>query len=289
MLLTAIMKIKKFKKIFKVLVLTAIIFLWWNAKAQELITFSKGEKQLNQFSLNNLKSISKPVKVKVFDPHENSEIIYEGLRFVEVLNKVYGNSWKKADMIYIVCADGFKAPIQRATVELNTSYLAFRKFDKQGRETAFQTNNITQNEKEIELKPLYLVWDDKNNPDIRADGATNWPYQIVAIELWNYDDKFKKMIPRSNSSENVKNGFVLTQKYCTGCHSFNGEGGGKGGELASSHVLANLEDLWLRRWIDNPKSLKSDTTMPPLNVALRNRDAQINNIILYLREITKVQ
>jgi cytochrome c2 len=70
------------------------------------------------------------------------------------------------------------------------------------------------------------------------------------------------------------------------CHSVNGVGGTKAGELASSGVLSTMDNAQLKSWIDNPAAINPKTTMPPLDSNLQNRDKIIDDIITYLRSFS---
>ena len=68
------------------------------------------------------------------------------------------------------------------------------------------------------------------------------------------------------------------------CHTVNGEGGGKSVELNYPiSVTEYIKEPWLVKWIDNPKSIRYNTTMPALNPDAKDRDAIIKNIIAYLK------
>jgi len=159
--------------------------------------------------------------------------------------------------------------------ESEKSMLAFSRKDKKD----FSVNNHLQNEKNIPLGPLYLVWNNLKNKQIKLEGANNWPYQIVGIELTQFSKKFPHMVPASSSPENVMQGFKAFQKYCMTCHKINGDGGDKGPDLTA---LPLPEESWLKKWIDNPASLRQ-TTMPALNPNVKNRKQTIDDIIAYLK------
>jgi cytochrome c1 len=44
-----------------------------------------------------------------------------------------------------------------------------------------------------------------------------------------------------------------------------------------------MKEKWLYRWIDNPTSIRYNTTMPALNPDAEDRDAIIKDIIAYLK------
>jgi cytochrome c2 len=257
-------------------------FLAMPSKAST-ITFSDREDLVYEVSSEKFSQIVKTTNLEVWEPHENKKFIYRGYLLTDVLNYIYGEEWKKVDLIYFICSDGYKAPIPRFNVESTKSILAIQKFDLHGRELSFTIDNLDQHQGPVSLAPFYLVWDNRDDATLKADGATHWPYQVMALELWNYDELFKKSLPSENASVEVHKGFRLFQKYCVSCHKIKGEGGDKGSELILNHLVENLSNDYLKMWIDNPAGLNADTNMPPLNKNIKARDQAINNIIAYLR------
>ena len=78
--------------------------------------------------------------------------------------------------------------------------------------------------------------------------------------------------------------FALPFKtYCLGCHNINGVGGRKVG--ADIKLLVHGKTTGeLRRWISDPRSVRSGTAMPPLNENLdeKERGRVIDQIVKFL-------
>jgi cytochrome c2 len=182
--------------------------------------------------------------------------------------------------IYITCTDGYKPSIPVVKFLKYDSYLVF----KGGSKENFTLINKNQNSEFIELKPFYLVWDNLKHPELMKQGAYDFPYQIESVDLISFEQSFPKMSPPISSSESVNNGFIAFRKYCSTCHSINGEGGSKATELNYPvNVTEYFEKKWLKIWIENPGSIRFNTKMPALNLDTGNKEKVINNIVEYLK------
>lgn len=250
--------------------------------AEEQIVFKSNNQVIKSVPLAEMKKLAPEQTLSVWEPHEDKNVTYQGYPLREVLDRVFGPSWKKSELVLFTCADGYKAPIPRVNIDTEKSLLAFARKDK----ADFSLNNRLQNEKNIPLGPLYLVWNNLNNPQIRAEEGTNWPYQIVGIELTNFATKFPHMAPAKTSPKAAQRGFVAFQKYCMSCHKVKGDGGDKGPELSGIAKRENYQ-AWLKQWIHKPSDLRPKTTMPALNKNIKNRDHVINDIIVYLKVMSE--
>ncbi len=148
----------------------------------------------------------------------------------------------------------------------------------------FTLLNKLQNNELVGLGPFYLVWDNIAHPELKTEGESDWPYQVTTVDLISFSDRFPNMAPPNGSSDEVKSGFLSLRKHCMPCHTINGEGGGKAVELNYPvSVTEYLKEPWLIRWIDNPTSIRYNTTMPALNPNAKDRETIIRNIIAYLK------
>ena len=65
-------------------------------------------------------------------------------------------------------------------------------------------------------------------------------------------------------------------QICSACHSLDGRGGNVGPVL--DHVATRLDADYLRKWLKNPASVKSDAKMPALGLS----DAQLEELVSFL-------
>ncbi|HSE83244.1 MAG TPA: c-type cytochrome [Thermodesulfobacteriota bacterium] len=246
---------------------------------QSLI-FKNHGRLIKAVSLEELERLVGAETVTVFEPHELENRKYKGLPVNDVLTAVYGESWKGAEEILFTCSDGYQPSIPSVKFKAYDSYLAYASSDND----EFTLVNELQGNEPVQLGPFYLVWNNIKYTELKAEGGSDWPYQVTTIDLINFSDRFPNMAPPEKSSEEVKRGFLSFRKYCMTCHTVNGEGGGKSVELNYPvSVTEYIMEPWLVKWIDNPAGIRYNTTMPALNPDAKDRDRIIKNIIAYLK------
>ncbi|MHB2017694.1 MAG: c-type cytochrome, partial [Candidatus Xenobia bacterium] len=105
-----------------------------------------------------------------------------------------------------------------------------------------------------------------------------------ALDLVSYRDRFPALVPPAGSSAAVARGFAAYSTYCVACHTLNGEGGQIGPEL---NYPVNVTQYWrteyIRKWINQPTSIRANAKMPPLAAGVPNRSRTIDDIIAYLK------
>ena len=74
---------------------------------------------------------------------------------------------------------------------------------------------------------------------------------------------------------------VYTAKKCGLCHTVDGSGGKKGGDL--SDVGDKRDAEWLTKYMKDPKSLIPEAKMP----AFRGTDEELQNLVAYLTSLKK--
>ena len=257
------------------------------AFAQNPITieFKDADQASKTLSLNDLGAITPAVSLKVFEVHENAERIYRAFPARPVLDKVFGKGWEKAWEIVFTSIDGYQPSVLVAKFLAHDAYFAFA--HENG--APFTMTNTLQNNEKVQLGPLYLVWDNINSKVLLESGASDMPYQIKSVEI-KFVAPFPNMAPPANASTDVQRGFTHFRKYCTACHTINGEGGGKAPELNYPvSVVEYIKPEYLKRWIENPHTIRYNTTMPGLAKEIPNRGKITEELILYLKvmSITK--
>lgn len=246
------------------------------------IEFMDNSQIVKVLSLDYLKAIAPPLSLQVFEPHEGRKRVYRVLPARSVFDAVFGNKWKEAKEIVFLSSDGYRATVPVAKFAEHEAFLAFAHDD--GR--PFMMINTLQNNELVQLGPLYLVWDNVNSEALLESGASDMPYQIRAVELKS-GDSFPKMTPPQDASSQARRGFVHFRKYCSACHAINGEGGAKGPELNYPvSVTEYLQPGYLKRWIENPQSIRYNTTMPGLGKEIPRREQVIEELIAYLEAMS---
>ena len=115
------------------------------------------------------------------------------------------------------------------------------------------------------------------------DGADDFPYQVVSVDLIRFKDKFPKLAPSPANAIRDNEGFILFRKYCVKCHGIDGEGGQKGPDLKKSDAFTRLSNEQLRRWVLDPQKSKPGTAMPPFAPHLPEREHKLDQILSYLK------
>ncbi len=260
------------------LLLILFSFVAFQANAQEL-TFKNKNYQLQKLSLENIRQQFSVKEVKVYEPHEMREVTYKGIAMRDLLQSVYKSDWQKMEEILFTCVDGYQPSIPMAQFLKYDAYLVFSRTD----DPKFMVTNKLQNNEKVPLGPFYLVWDNLKDKALQAEGANGWPYQVVAMDLIRFADRFPALSPPEKASSEVKHGFLEFRKHCLNCHRINGEGAEKAVELNYPvNVTEYFRKEFLVRWIDNPASIRYGTLMPALNPSLPDRAKTIRSIVAYL-------
>ena len=219
--------------------------------------------------------------VKIYEPHENQVTSYKGLPFNDLMDQAIGKSWRDAEEVLFTCADGYQPSIPVEKFKRYKAWLVWARTDGK----PFQVTNKLQGNEQVKLGPFYLVWENDHNEELLNDGADDFPYQVVSVDLISFKDKLAKLAPPAGSK--VTDGFLLYRKYCMKCHTLNGEGGGKGPELKSMDFVSDKQRAAVKRWILAPQDIKKDTTMPAFGPKLKDRDHQADKILDYLGHMTQ--
>ncbi len=208
--------------------------------------------------------------VTVVEPHLSTrehavQVRYRGWPAVAVLDKLLGPAWRAPGVeVEFRALDGY---VSRIPNERFLRYRAWLVFERIGH-PAFALDNLQQNEKDVQLGPYYLVWDNIGHPELLPEGASDWPYQVAAIQV--SQARTNALLPKG-----IAPGFeasaALAQKYCLSCHRVNGYGGDKApGNLAlTARALPAAEFL---RWVLQPSRVRPGTTMPGLPDSMAEAD-----------------
>ncbi len=260
-----------------------LILTYSYSYADTNINFLDHGKKIKKLEINKMLSTGTLETLEVWEPHENKNVKYEGLDTLKLLDTVFGKKWKSAELVVFICADGYTAAVPKVRIEETKTLLAVK---RAGSKT-FHVDKASTNEGKVELGPMYLVWNNINNPLAKSEGDAYWPYQIVGIELSSIKAKYANLLPPEGSDIHVRYGFKEFQKHCLGCHKVQGVGGERGPDLAFVDSKGANYVQWLRKWISDPQKIKPKTIMPPLNKNLENYDQALDDIINYLLVMRK--
>lgn len=253
---------------------------------EAFIEFKNPDGLVKSLKPAKLNTLARQKTLKVFEVHEGRERQYQVYPAQSVFDQIFGSDWRAADEIIFTCQDGYQPSIPVAKFLTYDAYLAVASADN----SPFTLSNALQNHEVVALGPAYLIWDNLKSPALLDEGASDMPYQIVGIELASFAMRFAGMFPPADVSTETRQGFLHFRKYCMACHTINGQGGGKAPELNYPvSVTEYFKPGYLKQWIDNPASLRYNTTMPALATEIPEREQVITEIIAYLTAMRAVK
>lgn len=230
-----------------------------------------------------LTRLVEPVQVEVFEPHQHTKMTFEALPLRQVLDDAYGRIWREREAIVFTCRDGYEPTIAVRRILNHSAFLALSRLGQQEFTIVDARHGAPT---EVNLGPFYVIWENLDDAKIRAEDDYGWPYQVVRIELVSFEEQFSRMVPAKEASNRIWAGFDAFAIHCSRCHAINGQGGNVGPELNyPANPTEYMKEEWLRRWIDEPTSMRRNPAMPPLNRNLPNRERVIDDIVRYLEAI----
>ncbi len=232
-----------------------------------------------KLSLSDLKKNYKVHKVEVYNFSTRSFEFYNAFSMKEILNTIYPDKkWRNSPYIKVLTTTGYEPMIEGYKFKERKSYLAFERSDKRPFTTMSGYRDVVSN-----LGPFYLIWkeDYKDKAAIRRD---HWPFMITGFRLQDNPDS--KFIPTNADSSNISWGYKNFIKQCVACHSIDGFGSEKDGELISNGKIDSFSDEYLMKFISDPKSVKKNSKMDPFPLKIDLRKKRIGDTIKYLRHVS---
>jgi hypothetical protein len=228
---------------------------------------------------------SPPQTVQVVEPHlskDDKKVVrtYRGWPATNFLDQILGSTWRSPGVeIEFRALDGY---VSRIPAERFLKFEATLTFEHVGQQR-FVVDNLEQNQRDVPLGPYYLVWNNIRHPELLAEGATYWPYQVKEVLV---STAFKSALLPPGLPADLAASAALTQKYCLSCHKVNGFGGDKWpGNLALQ--VRQLQPDSFVRWVLDPSAVKPGTTMPglPVNLPQVERELLARKLLGYLTQV----
>lgn len=106
---------------------------------------------------------------------------------------------------------------------------------------------------------------------------------ILMIGIWMVVFSFGMRFAYGEEELVEKGKQFYTEKKCGLCHTVDGSGGKKGGDL--SDVGSKRDAEWLTKYMRDPKSIIPEAKMP----AFRGTDEELNALVAYLMSLKKAK
>ena len=201
--------------------------------------------------------------VLVYEPHlrvgdSHIAIEYVGFQANDVMARLFGEDWQgQGTTLEFHALDGYVSRIEVSRFAEESAYLVFARRDG----APFRVDNVQQNQMGLPLGPYYLVWDNISSPELRLEGARNWPYQVSEVRFVTVSDE--ALLP-AGLDPGFHEGAGLVKRYCLSCHNVNGFGGAKfEGNLAE--IVKDYEEADFLHLVLKPASERIGATMPALS------------------------
>jgi mono/diheme cytochrome c family protein len=199
--------------------------------------------------------------VTIDDPYYGRAKHFRACPLAEVLTIGFGSLDEAAAAdsdVFFRARDGYVKPASMAHVREAGGYLAFADADRMhGDDAGWEPID----RKQVDPGPYYVVWE---NPAVHDPNRYPWPYQLVAIELASFAQRYPHTAPAGLAADAPAwKGFTIFRTECIACHAINGEGGTIGPELnVPQSVVEYRPAEQLKAYIRKPETFRY-TSMPP--------------------------
>ena len=213
---------------------------------------------------------------------------YKALPFVPLLDEVYGEAWREAELVVVRCGDGYQ-PLLAVTdlVSRPESTPGALAFERLGGDGLWEED---EDGDEVDFGPYRLFWPGSRGPESAQVLST--PYMIVGFDLIEFADRFPRMAPPKDAEDAARRGFVRFRQNCIQCHTINGDGAPAplGPELNyPASVTEYWDQDWLRRFVLDPRDVRYKSKMPGLarlpktaRLPAKEREAVADDLLAYL-------
>lgn len=226
-----------------------------------------------------------PAPVTVIEPRESRpykpvEVTYQGYPAAPMLDQLLGSGWRAPGvLVSFEALDGYRSMVPASLIQRYDPFLVYA--NAQGGDFSVEMPPLNHR---VPVGPWYLVWNNVLYPELRAEAASYWPFQVTRVGI--VDAKTLQALYPPMLPEKYREGGQLTLKYCLACHQANGVGG-KMMPLDLAQWTANKSFARFATWVLDPSGKNPLTIMPALAVErpAAERQRMARQIYGYLRAL----
>ena len=177
----------------KNLILLIALLFTFTISAEDLVFKLDGKviksfpyKALNTGEVSSNKRYVGSVDKTIFNPLKGYERTYRGFDLYEMLDVVYGNSWREAKTIKFHALDNYKqiTSVKKMLEEAGQSKRGYISYKETGKRGIERFSTYIRNGKKVILGPYYLIWSGfKRGDKISGRDHLKWPYQLKTVEI----------------------------------------------------------------------------------------------------------
>jgi mono/diheme cytochrome c family protein len=224
------------------------------------LTFVRDGAVVKTLDRSALERACVPTTITLDDPYYGRPKRYRACPLAAVLALGFGTlDAAKTDGVdvFFRARDGYVKPASVARVREAGGYLAFADADRmRGDDPGWEPIDRRQ----VDPGPYYVVWENAAQHDPHR---YPWPYQLAAIELASYAQRYPHTAPTGEAPDAPAwAGFTIFRSECIACHAINGEGGTIGPELNVPQSIVEYRPAeQLKAYIRKPEAFRY-TSMP---------------------------
>lgn len=219
------------------------------------LSFEVSGKTVATFTLSQMLSRLPRHRVEYADPYYQKVKRLQAFALHDVLSLGFGDEWRSERFTEFLfrALDGYRSLSTRAQVSLDGGYIAFGDDE---RDDGWEPIG----DRQVDPGPFYLFW---TKPGQTTANEFPWPYQLVAIELLRFEDRYPRVYPTgAGEGSPALRGYETFKARCFRCHAMNRQGGKVGPDLnAPQSIVVYRSQHMIREFIRNPSKYRY-THMP---------------------------
>lgn len=193
--------------------------------------------------------LGSPTPVTTWDPYYQKEKTFLAVPLSPVLRRGFAGHDLRGSQLLLRAKDGYTVPIGADQLLQPGGYLALA--DLSSTTEGWQPIGPQQ----ADPRPFYLFW---TGADQRSLETHPRPWQLVAIELSRFEDRFPHVLPSGLPTEDPAwQGLRVFAASCIRCHAMNREGGRVGPDLNVPLSILEYRPIdQIRQYIVDPRRFR---------------------------------